>query len=80
MRPWREPMHRPGHNRVILDLALDQEPICGWVQAGQDPPRRFTGWLSLSAALDGARCWAEPGDPACPAGVDRKRPGAGAEE
>jgi hypothetical protein len=48
-------MHRPRHSRVILDLAIEEEPICGWVQAGEQPPRQFTGWLSLSAALDGAR-------------------------
>ncbi|HET9124405.1 MAG TPA: hypothetical protein VFN65_05930 [Solirubrobacteraceae bacterium] len=59
-------MQRPGHSRVILDLAIAEEPICGWVQAGEQPPRQFTGWLSLSAALDGAR-----------QSADRQAPGRG---
>jgi len=72
-------MPRPGHNRVILDLAMDEEPICGWVQAGQDPPRRFTGWLSLSAVLDGARQCIERVDPAG-SPDDVGRPGPAFEE
>jgi hypothetical protein len=56
-------MQRPGHSRVILDLAIEEEPICGWVQAGAQPARRFSGWLSLSAVLDGARGSAERLDP-----------------
>jgi len=71
-------MSRPGHNRVILDLAVGEEPIGGWVQVGDDPPRRFTGWLSLSAALDGAREVGLAGADRLP--DDEARPLAAAEE
>ncbi len=40
---------------VWLELDLDAQPIEGTLSPPGDPPARFTGWLGLTAALEGLR-------------------------
>jgi hypothetical protein len=46
-------MERPRGTWLEVDLAED--PIAGRLHDGQHPPRDFSGWLDLIAALEEAR-------------------------
>lgn len=38
---------------LLLELDIDADPIAGLVRHGNGAPRPFTGWLGLTAALEG---------------------------
>jgi hypothetical protein len=38
-----------------LDLALDDEPISGWIEVDDAEPVAFTGYTGLIAALESIR-------------------------
>jgi hypothetical protein len=46
-------MERP--RGTWLEVDLTQEPIAGRLHDGKHPPRDFSGWLDLVAALEEAR-------------------------
>lgn len=41
--------------RVVLDIDLDADPITGSLCPAIGPPRRFSGWIALAAALQAIR-------------------------
>jgi hypothetical protein len=41
--------------RAWLELDMDSEPIRGALRPAGGQPRRFTGWLGLSAAIEALR-------------------------
>jgi hypothetical protein len=51
--------------RVVLDLDLDGDPICGSISAADRDSHRFFGWLELADELEVMRK-SVPDDPGSP--------------
>ena len=48
------------HLELVIDR--DSDPIAGSVEAPDEPPRRFSGWIELVEAIEDARRGAAPAD------------------
>jgi hypothetical protein len=56
--------------RLVLDIDLDADPITGSIRPADGAARRFSGWISLAAALQTIRA-----DLTQPAAGERSEPG-----
>lgn len=49
------PSEETGPIQAWLELDLEVQPIEGTLRPPDGPPTRFSGWLGLTAALEGLR-------------------------
>ena len=47
-------------SHLHLEIDVESDPITGAVSVPGQEPHRFTGWIELAAAIEGARATADP--------------------